>query len=835
MRFLLYTLLFGHLQSLVKCQPPTVASLSLPPLKERRLLQLPHVQNFWGSVGLRHDMISLGTMALTPFNGNFQNCSSLLIDGSAVELQQHSLQWYEGQRTGMSALGASVLNRVRMPFEQHGVLQSWSFNASQGVRHTLSTYLDGPIFYQCDNRKFDPHSPSCGWGTSFPVDRTTFIYTLNSTSLSGVPAMVTVHKGSATASASAFWWRAGRANLSTTLASNSTFFLSGDFVGGGEPELRQAIFVGTSAVSALAGLEVLLGDENFDAAFSNAGEQWEERWAEAFLVPTADGGHGTHFAGSLPTLTSNLPAVDRLYYWATLALLSLERTNYLSAARAYVISQGPSNSFNGEAGMGGSGQFTWDLSFASVTYSLLDPPFVKTLLEYIVAGTDAAAPPSSDDCSLLVPQCWDAYPPYGAESGLYRGAYRFDFYSAYMFFHQFCSVTNSSSWLLNTAFPSVRGPLTGLQYLEMIARSWERFPTADALSPWLADYGSDKRDYLEVVPTYTSVVPALQFASVGMLQAQARLYEAVGSGGSGSSPAQLRSNATSIFAASLAHLWRAEDNGVWRCAYGNGSTSAAVRSVTDYVYIPQALSLLGREMSALPVDVAAAMQSFFTTELFPTSGAAWVRALSLSDPLCRNVMNTTGFVEDLLVMRADWGCMGSYGGIPGFAMESAAGLLPTDTGAAVTAAALLQLSPVAAVSSPGQGIAVDTPPWLAEHWNGASRDPANVPIPPYTVSWPEFFDESDFPPVWPDTERYIQNAEGSISDAIIRTLFGYRPDWLTPYAEKGTPAANAAIDAALWHPQASRGGFTGTLGNLRTPLGYINITAGAGGLTWVWA
>ena len=64
-----------------------------------------------------------------------------------------------------------------------------------------------------------------------------------------------------------------------------------------------------------------------------------------------------------------------------------------------------------------------------------------------------------------------------------------------------------------------------------------------------------------------------------------------------------------------------------------------------------------------------------------------MRALSLQDPLCARVLNTSGAVEDLLVMRADWGCMGSYGGIPGLAMESAAGLLPPAQGAAATAAA----------------------------------------------------------------------------------------------------------------------------------------------------
>ena len=54
-------------------------------------------------------------------------------------------------------------------------------------------------------------------------------------------------------------------------------------------------------------------------------------------------------------------------------MVSFERTNLQSGARQYVISQGPSNSFDGSAGMGGSGQFIWDLSFAATAMALLDP------------------------------------------------------------------------------------------------------------------------------------------------------------------------------------------------------------------------------------------------------------------------------------------------------------------------------------------------------------------------------------------------------------------------------------------------------------------------------
>ncbi len=349
---------------------------------------------------------------------------------------------------------------------------------------------------------------------------------------------------------------------------------------------------------------------------------------------------------------------------------------------------------------------------------------MRALLEWVVAGSDLAA--TGADTTLLIPQCWDAYPEYGPQSSAFKGAYRFDPYSAYLFFHQFTALTNATAWL-GGVFPSAPGPITGKLYLEALARSRERFP-ASPLSPWLADYGADKRDYLEVVPSYTSVVPALQFGAVGMLQAQARLYDAAGGGAPGAAAA-MRANASAILSAALAHLWRAEDGGAWRCAYADG-TSAAVRTVTDYVYIPQALSLVGREAAALPPHVAASMQAFFAVELFPPGGPAWVRALSLSDPLCRNVLNTTGAVEDLLVMRADWGCFGSYGGIPGFAMESAAGLLPVGEGAAATAAALAQLAPVAATSAPGQGIAVQTPPYLAVYVRREPHLRALQPRPP---------------------------------------------------------------------------------------------------------
>lgn len=78
-------------------------------------------------------------------------------------------------------------------------------------------------------------------------------------------------------------------------------------------------------------------------------------------------------------------------------------------------------------------------------------------------------------------------------------------------------------------------------------------------------------------------------------------------------------------------------------------------------------------------------------------------------------MAVNATVEDLLVCRADWGCAGSYGGIPGAAAEAAAHLTGALDG---TVSALAQLAPVAAMAAPSQGIALGTPTYFALHFNG---------------------------------------------------------------------------------------------------------------------
>jgi hypothetical protein len=805
---------------------PSLRYLAPSAVREMPLAALPVVQNFYGAVQLRHDMLSLGAMAMTPFNGNFQN-GSLAVDGAAAALESH--QWGACEGTRVGAAGAvTVLNVVRMPFESYAVQQTWTFAAADAGPHTVSAVFDGPFFRLCDV----PGQGPCGWGTTFPVDRGTYTTSVVPVTDSGVvyAVMVTVDGATGAAGASVAWFAGGAgagAVSAAVIAENNTFAVTATFPGT-QATLQHVAVAANSSAAAVAAVTALLGDGAFAAAWAGACDGFEARWQAAFARPASDGGSGTHFSGSLPILSSDSPGIDRLYYWAALAMVSLERTNYASGPRTFVISQGPMCSLDGANGMGGSGQFSWDMSFAATALALLDPAHARAVLEYIVSESDVSPPPSSG-MNVLVPQYWDAFPPYGSVAPA-LGSYRFDFYSAYLFIMSYVAANNATDWLA-APLPSRVHPATNLTpatYLRALADNWLGFPPSP-VSPWLADYGPNKRDYLEVVPSYVDVVPALQAGNAGMALATARLLEQTG-WGDAATVAALRTNASAIVAAMVQHLWDAGDDGVWRCMYPN-ATSSPVRSITDYVYVAQALGLLGRNASvAVPPAVAAASVEFFHRELL-APGDAWVRALSLSDGLCANVFAVNASIEDLLVCRADWGCFGSYGGIPGFAAESEAHLTGTLGG---TIAALAQMAPTAAVAAPSQAVALGTPTYFALHFNG-DHAVDDVPTPPFSPSFPEFFDEPGMPLFWPSTERYIQNAEASIVDAVIRTVFGWRPEWVTPGAPPKSPAAAAAINASLYLPDVPRPGFTGTLSWLRTPLGYINITAGASGLAWVWA
>ncbi len=120
---------------------------------------------------------------------------------------------------------------------------------------------------------------------------------------------------------------------------------------------------------ALARLKPLMEEGGFSTAWDDACRKWEKRWRSAFSLPSRSdedlasprmSGHSSsgvrsepeqHFSGSLPVFTSKThPEIEKLYYWAAMALVGLERTNFPNP-RTFVISEGASNSLDGKEGI----------------------------------------------------------------------------------------------------------------------------------------------------------------------------------------------------------------------------------------------------------------------------------------------------------------------------------------------------------------------------------------------------------------------------------------------------------------------------------------------------
>ena len=817
---------------------PPASSLSPGWLEEMPLRQMPMVQNFFGSAYLRRDvvpgfgLVGLGPITLAPFDINFQN-SSLRLNGETVLLNKTE-GWggAEAHRFGENGW-IRVSNSVTMLFESYVTAQRWKFGPSSSQETAariidglkVELVMDGPFGRSCEAM------PPCGWGFNVPVDRLNFLTSLVETSDIGpggnVSVMLTSDSLTHAVTASAVWSDdSAAAVVVERIVANSTFAVTVTNVSA-KSTLYHAFAVAANAEAAINSLLSVVRANKFDAVWNSSNDQWEARWKSAFASasstsPIADGAPlAPHFSGSLPVLSApDFPDVERLYYWASLALVSLERTNLLSAERNYVISEGPSNAYDGSSGMGGSGQFVWDLSFAAVSYTLLDPVATEQILTFVIHYSDFTVEP------FAIPQCWDAFPSGVFNGGL--GTYVFDYVATFLFIHQFVSLTNATLFM-NTPIVLAKTPhgnrtasITPLKYIQELAWAWTKFPRWNASSsPFITDYGDNKRLFLEAVPTYMGAVAALQFANAGMLLAYARAVEAYGSGGEDEKRDVLyaRGNATGIVTDTM-RLLLVEGKGFFRCLYRNGS-SQPVRSIADYNYVGLSLGVLGRDVAGfLPRQFRSLAVDFFTSELLVDAG--WVRALSLSDPVMKNVNSMNPSVEDLVAMRSDWTGTGGYGGLAGLAIDSTADLGHDSFDNAVHA--LVSIARVTFRSNPAQGIATMTPLFMLETDIMNRNDGKLPPEVPYGPAWPEFFDEPQFPPSWPQTSRAVQNSVAAVVDAIIRSIFGWRPDWLS--------SSSTNLTTLLHRPRERRSNFSGTLSFLRTPFGCVNITAADDGLSW---
>ena len=146
--------------------------------------------------------------------------------------------------------------------------------------------------------------------------------------------------------------------------------------------------------------------------------------------------------------------------------------------------------------MGGSGQFVWDLSFSGATLSLLDPESVEPILTSLNANGNFTNYPIS------LAQMWDAYKPYPNIIG--AGQYCFDYIATFLFYHSYITTNKDGADFLrqpvqNNHYDDQQH--TGIDFLRRIVWNFQSYDHPDE-SDYLADYGSDKRRFLEAVPTY---------------------------------------------------------------------------------------------------------------------------------------------------------------------------------------------------------------------------------------------------------------------------------------------------------------------------------------------
>jgi hypothetical protein len=183
------------------------------------------------------------------------------------------------------------------------------------------------------------------------------------------------------------------------------------------------------------------------------------------------------------------------------------------------------------------------------------------------------------------------------------------------------------------------GEKTVTEHMRGLATHWKQLVMGNSS---LADYGGAD-NLLECVPTYIHGVPSLNAANVGMMRAFADLTELRGDPGEA---ALLRNDAKNLSNAVLGLY--VPGQGVWDCLQPDGK-HLGVRHVYDFI-------MTGRWMSEdIPLSIRSEMVGFVNKELMTKY---WLRALSLQDPAAPQ--------SD----RPDHGPMGAYDAWPPLALAA---------------------------------------------------------------------------------------------------------------------------------------------------------------------
>jgi len=787
--------------------PPSVAELGTGWVPAEPARDTPTVTNFWGAASTRHDLISVGALTLSPFMGNLLG-SELRVGREVPELESHRWTACEAARRGATPAGARVETRTRLGFEQRLVVQRVTLSRAgdrggAGGEYDVDITLGGPLARRCgvDTGGGRPQpwpapttALACGWGTPLPWNASEF--TFDTDPASGV---VTAADSVTDAWAGALVLEPGSGRRATggVAPGGATFSLSGAL-----EEVAVLVAIGESRGEVAGTLEAAAAD--LEGVWTAACDLWEERWNQAFQPRNA------HFSGNLPTLTVDTASdpdgdLERAYYAAALAVVAMERTNLNLYERTYVISEGQPIFYQDRTFTnGGAGQFTWDLSCAAASLSLLDPEANRALVRHVARYADLAAEP------LGLPQAWDAFqqPP-----GVAPGRYAFDYIATWDLFDAHLRYTEDWALLSEPAGQGASGHGAGSasvrELLRRTAWSHSEFPALSPAAPWLADYGGDVTFFLEVVPPYVHAVPALQFSSARMLRGLAELERAAPPPAPGhEGAARDAESASEAIASQAAELMYVVGSGAFASLYPDGSAHE-VRTAADAAWIARAMGVLvplpgPGSRGALPQGVLREVADRLVEAELYEEDAGWFRGLSKLDPFVQSASGTAA----LGVLRADWGTSGAYASLPAMLAEV---YVAADGDFDRFVKVIRRTAEVSRRGTLGQGTAVEAPAAFLNYTGGPAPDA------PFQPNFPEFFPDGSS---WPSTERAITVAAGATVDAVVRTLFGYQP----PLGVGGCRAPGRLLRANVPRP------IHATLAGLNTPCGVRTLRVDGAGV-----
>ena len=391
----------------VKSKVPDIEWKNMP------VRAMPVVQNFIGAVnlvGMQRDastqFVGIGPITMAPVNGNLQNATIKFNDRVIIP---DYVSWTPCSATRRTHADADLVinNTIRMPFATRVLFQKWSVSK----RTNIKFQLDGPMFRACYPPSLNI-TGSCGWDTHMPIDLMSY-----DVEIIGGSIMVTRDKTTNATSGTTFFTDCKDIPpIRLSYSSSEQFAFEVDALCDSNCSLFMAVAAGLSTEEVISLLQHHANEKSFEQSCAD----WKVHYDSAF-EPTSN-----TFSGNLPRLESpSSPELENLYDWAASAFVSLERIGFLGFERSFVISEGPSNSWEGDKDMGGSGQFTWDLSFDVLSMSLLDPEATRFVLKRIVSSSNFSAYP------IGVPQSWSAY--YVKKEGDGAGSYCFDYIASFIF------------------------------------------------------------------------------------------------------------------------------------------------------------------------------------------------------------------------------------------------------------------------------------------------------------------------------------------------------------------------------------------------------------------